>query len=252
MQFELMLSVAFIGLLHLVVGIFIGRRLKNEDEPTGPKARRRLARARFNHDLAFQIDSLVRRQMAAKPDADLADRLRKLVEEIAQIVEGSRTSVSTKPPKRETFVEADAAGIASAKWFPATPLEVAHSGAEQRKFQRFAYVRKQAIAPVTGDELPNGSAFVEVLFRDLSTNGFSFYADEEFPVERLVAKLGSPPDIVTVLAQVIRQNEMWHDGRWVFHIGCEILRRLDGVSDPSARSLCASQDGADSLNLAKS
>jgi hypothetical protein len=121
----------------------------------------------------------------------------------------------------------DAAGIADAKWFPVIPLENSPKEPELRATRRFAFLRKQLVAPVTGDEIPDDPEFVEVLFRDLSTGGFSFYTPEEFPVDRLVAKLGAAPETVTVLARVVRQGEVWHDGHWVFHVGCEIERRLD-------------------------
>jgi hypothetical protein len=251
MQFELMLSVAFIGLFHLAVGILIGRHLRPVEERVHPGLRGGWHDPRSGADLTLQLNSLVRERLASKPDADLTDRLRKLFEEIAQIVEGSRTNALSDPTKRETSAESDTAGISTARWFPATPLDNGHQGEEQRKSRRFAYVRKQAIAPVTGEELPDASAFVEVLFRDLSTNGFSFYLDEEFPVERLVAKLGSPPDIVAVLARVVRQNEMWLDGRWMFHIGCTIERRLDGINDVSAQTSAASPDRSEALTVAR-
>ena len=114
MQFELMLSVAFIGLFHLAVGILIGRHLKPMDERVHPELRWDWHDARAGADLALQLNSLVRERMASKPDADLAERLRKLFEEIAQIVERSRTNVSSETPKRDDPGILDAAGIATA------------------------------------------------------------------------------------------------------------------------------------------
>jgi hypothetical protein len=219
----------FIGLFHLAVGILVGRHMNRADGPARPIFRWGFPEAAQGADLAYQLDSLVRSRLASAPNAHLTERLRTLFEEIAKVVEQSKspTAVATSP-KVVVQASPDNAGIAGAQWFPATPLNDAHQGTELRRAKRFSYIRKQAIAPVTGDDLPGASAFVEVLFRDISTTGFSFYTAEEFPVERLMAKLGSPPDMVTVLARVVRQNECWQDGQWVFHVGCEIERRLNG------------------------
>ena len=228
MPLDLVITVMFIGLFHLAVGILIGRHLKMADEPKHPMFRWRFAEPAAGADLAYQLDSLVRSRLASAPNSDMAERLRSLFEEIAKTVEQSKSpTIAVDPPKDAKNTSPDTAGIGSAKWFPATPLEGSPAGTELRRAKRFSYIRKQAIAPVTGDDLPDASAFVEVLFRDISTNGFSFYTAEEFPVDRLLAKLGSPPDIVTVLARVVRQNESWQDGQWVFHVGCEIERRLN-------------------------
>jgi hypothetical protein len=229
MPIDLVITVMFIGLFHLAVGILIGRHLKVSDEPIRPMFRWGFPEHAASADLAYQLESLVRSRLAAAPNADLAERLRALFGEIANVVDQSRTPITAKQLANvEEPSLHDAIGIGGAKWFPVTPLAGSHKGTELRKAKRFSYIRKQAIAPVTGDEMPGASAFVEVLFRDISTNGFSFFTAEEFPVERLVAKLGSPPDMVTVLARVVRQNESWQDGQWVFHVGCEIERRLDG------------------------
>jgi hypothetical protein len=226
MPLDLVIAVMFIGLFHLAVGILIGRHIKLVDEPMRPMFRWRVPEPAAGADLAYQLDSLVRSRLASAPNADLTERLRSLFEEIAKVVEQGR-SPTTAPPEIAEQAPPDSARIGSAKWFPVTPLEGSPAGTELRRAKRFAYLRKQAIAPVTGDDLPDASAFVEVLFRDISTNGFSFYTAEEFPVERLVARLGSPPDIVTVLARVVRQSESWQDGQWVFHVGCEIERRVE-------------------------
>jgi hypothetical protein len=120
----------------------------------------------------------------------------------------------------------DAANLAAEKWFPTAAAQTSPSGKEQRATRRFPFPHIQRIAPAVNDEMPEDCSFREAQFRDISTTGFSFYLPEEFDSERLVAKLGTGPDVVTVLAEVMYQHEAWHEGSWVFHVGCRILRRL--------------------------
>jgi hypothetical protein len=221
-----MITVALIGLSYLGVGILIGRHLKVGRESLCPTMPCRNRESIVEDDLVLRLNSLLHPHLGKKLDDDSAARLQALLGELARIVGQTQLSCGTTN-HNQSEDELDAAGIGTADWFPVTPLPDADPGATHRQARRFTYARWQAVAPVVNDELPGPSAFVEVLFHDLSTSGFSFYAMEEFTVEKLIAKLGVPPNTVPVLARVLRQNEAWHDGRWMFRVACEIIRKLD-------------------------
>jgi len=113
-------------------------------------------------------------------------------------------------------------------WFSLASQTAQPTGDDRRKSRRFPYPHRQPVAPVIDGVLPNQADFVEVLFRDISMEGFSFYSPNEFPAQQLVARLGSEPNTVYVLARMVHQKEVWHQDAWVYQVGCEILSKLTG------------------------
>jgi hypothetical protein len=166
----------------------------------------------------------------------LIDLVRSQVEQVIQIVKqgqeavGRVTSITTdKQPSPEASNASpaeDAAGLASEAWFPESIGLSAKRTEEQRKTRRFPFDQLQWIAPTNDDTIPDDDAFFEVRFRDISTGGFAFLSREPLEAERLVARLGSPPNAVLVLAEIAHQRESWYEGAWMNHVGCKILRRL--------------------------
>jgi hypothetical protein len=84
---------------------------------------------------------------------------------------------------------------------------------------------------------PTPEDFYEVTFDDLSSDGFSFYVDKDFDCERLVAKLGAAPNVVPVLARVVRQDRVMRDEKSVWLIGCEILQRINNQTPRHVESV---------------
>jgi hypothetical protein len=234
--------------LYLFIGIMIGRHLKpsqkqpllsvNGDSHEGWDARLKAAQ----DELARQLGRLMKVQhnLRSAPDtAKSVESLRLLLEQIIQAVKQSQQAVRQVNPRVEAEARAnqepvtDAAGLAAEKWFPVIAEQGEFQGREQRTARRFPYDHVQPVAPATDDTMPDESEFFAAQFRDISTTGFSFFVPDEFPADRLVARLGTEPDVVTVLAEVVRQHEVWHAGKWVYQVGCRILRRLSPRKPPT-------------------
>jgi hypothetical protein len=233
--------------LYLVIGIFIGRHLKSSrkqsfislsSDPDGAWGTQLQA---AEDELGRQLGYLIKVQhdLRLAPDTTKSlESLRLLLDQIVKCVKQSQHAVRQVGPRSDSAAHTnqeavtDAAGLAGEKWFPGLIEPADFQGHEQRAAQRFPFHHVQPVAPAEDGTLPDESAFLGAQFRDISTTGFSFFVPEEFPADKLVAKLGTEPDIVTVLAEVVRQHEVWHAGSWVFQVGCRILKRLDPRTSP--------------------
>jgi hypothetical protein len=242
MEASELVTVAAIGIVHLFIGLAVGRSMRPRNEvPADSRATWREIVHEFSHDLTGQLRSLfiIRDKITEGLNEDpkrLIDLVRSQLEQVIHIVKQGQEAASRvnsitaeKQPSRETSdasLAEDTASLAKEAWFPKAIDPSAKSTEEQRKTRRFAFDRLQWIAPTSNDTIPDDAEFFEVRFRDISTGGFAFLTREPLETERLVAKLGAPPCAVLVLAEIAHQRETWYEGAWIYHVGCKILRRL--------------------------
>lgn len=99
---------------------------------------------------------------------------------------------------------------------------------ERRTGHRRTYSCLQWLAPYRDGRLPRSDEFVRVQCVDLSSGGFSFWAEEMSDFEYLVVALGSPPSLF-VSAEVVRRSLVPYEGRNRLRIGCRLISRLTGV-----------------------
>jgi hypothetical protein len=95
---------------------------------------------------------------------------------------------------------------------------------ERRGRPRSAYGVLQLVAAYDGKRLPTQADFDRVLCHDLSTGGFSFFADHPPRFEKVVVALGAIP-FSFVVAKVVR-TQPGSPGRGKLLIGCEFVERL--------------------------
>jgi hypothetical protein len=95
---------------------------------------------------------------------------------------------------------------------------------DRRGRPRSAYGIQQLVAEYDGKHLPTQADFERVLCHDLSTGGFSFFADRQPRFEKIVVALGAIP-FSFVVAKVVR-TQPGSPGRGKLLIGCEFVERL--------------------------
>jgi PAS domain S-box-containing protein len=96
----------------------------------------------------------------------------------------------------------------------------------RREFPRKPYPYIQRIAPWSGGRLPPQRTFVEVLCRDISSTGVSFFFPRRPNFDRLVVSLGPTDKKVYVIAEVRHVANINVDGRPAFAVGCQFLARV--------------------------
>jgi len=92
--------------------------------------------------------------------------------------------------------------------------------------QRYDYPCWQGIAPLDGDQAPVRSAYQEVLCRDISIGGFSFYYPHRPEFTHLAVALGQPPHLKQMKATVVSCCGTEVDGRPCVMVGCRFAGPL--------------------------
>jgi hypothetical protein len=93
---------------------------------------------------------------------------------------------------------------------------------ERRGRPRRPFMAVQWVAPCSGQEVPADKEFFEVQCNDLSEAGFSFFMPDKPEFDTLVVKLGVPPNMVYVGAEVMNSNDvLLYPNRLVERIGGE-------------------------------
>ena len=87
------------------------------------------------------------------------------------------------------------------------PLRVSADG-ERRQGRRQLFSITHRIAPYDGRRFPEESDFFEVRCRDLTGSGFSFLMDEQPYFSQLVAELGEGPNVIYVVAEIVRMFDL--------------------------------------------
>jgi PAS domain S-box-containing protein len=97
---------------------------------------------------------------------------------------------------------------------------------DSQDYSRKPYPYIQRIAPWSGGRLPAHRLFVEVLCRDISPTGVSFFFPRRPDFERVVVSLGPGENKVYVIAEVRHVANFNVDGRPAFAVGCQFLARV--------------------------
>lgn len=241
---------SFVGIAYMMVGIAVGRYLtkgRGTDTPDQGESLSRaftqlheLLLATTSKELAGQLESLsnAKTRLTSTPTVDQQQWLASaglIMDGVIQVVQQLHDALVTVGDQISQDLHArDVAGLAKANWFPDEAEEISPATV-QRKTKRFAFNQKQWIAPMFGDEMPSDGEFTLAQFRDISTGGFAFYSPDRLPCNRLVARLGAPPDVVVVVAEVVHQGIKEVDGEWMFLVGCSIVQRI--TNDSAHRQL---------------
>jgi len=102
--------------------------------------------------------------------------------------------------------------------------ERARDNAERRDGRRHSYRCTQLIAPLQEGLPPGELQFRPVQCVDLSAAGLSYLSDEPPPGSALVVALGNEQPIC-LSAQVIRQERIVHESRFVHRVACRFTGR---------------------------
>ena len=92
--------------------------------------------------------------------------------------------------------------------------------------RRYDYHCWQGIAPLLGDELPLRSSYEEVLCRDISMGGFSFYYPSRPGFNHLAVALGKPPHLKQMKATIVSCSGAELDGQPCALVGCRFAGPL--------------------------
>lgn len=105
---------------------------------------------------------------------------------------------------------------------------------ERRGPPRHAYRRPGKLAPLRGGELPPSAAFRTVECRDLSVQGFSFFAAELIHEPRIVVRFQGPSECIDLVAEILHQVPTQENGPPQFCVGCRFVGRWTSAVVPTA------------------
>ncbi len=229
MELDSAAAYLLVAVLNLLLGVTVGWLVRRANEPKPePPAVDPVILMKALRELSNHVASLVQLKAEfttltdcnAPPTRHL---MRGVFEQLFQVIGCIEQSASaagrTTPDAYSSPGESDVADLATQAWFPSKKS----TPEERRKTRRFSYRRNQRIAPYLGGGLPSPSDFYNVWFNDLSTGGFTFISPDRVRFTQLVARLGNEPNVVPVVARILRHEKL-EDG---FLVGCEIIRRLD-------------------------
>jgi hypothetical protein len=92
--------------------------------------------------------------------------------------------------------------------------------------RRYDYRCWQSIAPLDGEQAPVRTAYEEVLCRDISTGGFSFYYPRRPEFSQLAVALGQPPNLKQMKATVVSCCGTEVEGEPCALVGCRFTGPL--------------------------
>jgi hypothetical protein len=231
MEVDSAVGYLLIALLNLMLGVAVGWlvRRASEPKPDSQPAAEQVVLMKAVRGLSSHVSALVqlKEEITKLTDCHVPPTgrlMRDVIEQLLDLIgriekSASEVSQTTIDAYFATVSEFDVADLAGQAWFPAKQSTLD----DRRKTRRFPYRRTQRIAPYWGLALPSPSDFYEVVFSDLSTGGFTFVSPDRLRCSELIARLGTEPSVVLVLARIVRQME-YEDK---FLVGCEIIRRLD-------------------------
>ena len=96
---------------------------------------------------------------------------------------------------------------------------------ERRKSERRPYPYVQLIAPVIGQQAPSPDAFEKILCHDISSGGFSFFAQKPPKTKRVVAAFGVPGSLTYLAAEIVHCRHVVD--KQMYLVGCRYLGRAD-------------------------
>lgn len=92
--------------------------------------------------------------------------------------------------------------------------------------QRYDYHCWQGIVPLEGDKVPLQAPYEEVLCRDISMGGFSFYYPRRPEFSHLAVALGQPPNLKQMKATVVSCSGTEVDGEPCALVSCQFAGPL--------------------------
>ena len=105
-------------------------------------------------------------------------------------------------------------------------LDRPRAGKDMRSSPRKSFSFPQMIAPVTAEGgTPKPGEFMVVECNDISAGGISFVLDYRPEFKEAVIVLGSPPNVTSVVAEIVRISTTTRDGRIAYLIGCRFTGR---------------------------
>ena len=109
-------------------------------------------------------------------------------------------------------------------------LKAERNRAERRRTEREAYQIVIHAAPYDGKTVPAHHEFRNVVTRDLSPTGISFYTDLEPSSDCFILMLGGPDRAQYLSARVIHFSQGFQDRKLQYLIGCTFTGRIDDYS----------------------
>ncbi|MCR4412451.1 MAG: PAS domain S-box protein [Thermoguttaceae bacterium] len=126
----------------------------------------------------------------------------------------------------QEHTEREAAGRGAAPQ-GATAQRSGPAGRELRSSPRRDYRYRQKIAPMVDGLRPSKRSFFEVVCRDISAGGISFYMNRLPDFDTLVLALGNEPAVSHFTARVMRVARVEEEGRIRYLVGCRFLGRIN-------------------------
>ncbi len=105
---------------------------------------------------------------------------------------------------------------------PRLPLTSGNS----RAYQRYAYPHRQRVAYDAGKSPLSQLEFFDVLFHDISREGFSFYTDAMPAGNQVVAELGRGPQTIYVRGKIQHVTPAVRNDEATIVVGCLFTGRL--------------------------
>jgi len=126
--------------------------------------------------------------------------------------------------------------------------------AERRTRPRRDFPWTQRVAPYAGDKLPPPEAFQEVLCRDITSAGFSFWLPEQPTFGFVIVALGLGDEPKYLAARVIHTTQTRRGGQSIFLVGCQFVRRVPTATEQTEAAVGTIMDlvpesAADPANL---
>ena len=98
---------------------------------------------------------------------------------------------------------------------------------DRRGRDRQTFATHQAVAPVVNGRMPNKEQLRDVMCRDLSTSGISFYASQPPESDQLLVRLTTSHRVTYLTAQVAHCRPIADGGDAAFIVGCRFTGRVD-------------------------
>jgi PAS domain S-box-containing protein len=100
-----------------------------------------------------------------------------------------------------------------------------NSRSERRSTERRPYPYVQLLAPTTGNQPPAPGTFEKVLCHDISSGGFSYFAQKAPKTKRVVAAFGVPGSLTYLAAEIVHCRHV--PDKQMYLVGCRYIGRAD-------------------------
>jgi len=126
-------------------------------------------------------------------------------------------------------IRSEVAWVESTPWSDGGPpafMQIGDSGRnERRKAERRPYPYVQLMAPVSGHQAPTQDAFEKILCHDISSGGFSYFAQKPPRTKQVVAAFGVPGALTYLAAEIVHCRHVVD--KQMYLVGCRYVGRAD-------------------------